>query len=114
MKLLDENVGIGGTWSNSGTDYIVFRYAEVLLNFAEAAFELGKEGEAIIPVNQIRSRAGISSLSSITRDQIRHERKVELAFEGHRYWDLRRWRTATTELTRSFSEIGRASCRERV
>ena len=105
MKLLDEQVGIGGTWSNSGTDYIVFRYAEVLLNFAEAAFELGKSGDALNAVNQIRSRAGIAALTSVNREKIRHERKVELAFEGHRYWDLRRWRTAKTSLTGTFSGL---------
>lgn len=42
MKYLDENVDIGSTWSNSGTDFIVFRFGEILLNYAEAAFELGK------------------------------------------------------------------------
>jgi starch-binding outer membrane protein, SusD/RagB family len=105
MKYLDENVGIGSTWSNSGTDYQVFRFGETLLNFAEAAMELGKPGEALIAVNQIRERAGIVPLSSVSMNQIRHERRVELAFEGHRYWDLRRWRTGTTELTRTFSGL---------
>ena len=105
MKYLDENVDIGSTWSNSGTDYIVIRYAEVLLNFAEAAFELNKTGDALNAVNQIRGRAGIAALTSVTRNKIRHERKVELAFEGHRYWDVRRWRIAANELSRSFSGI---------
>lgn len=105
MKYLDENVGIGSTWSNSGTDYIVFRYGEVLLNFAEAAFELGKAGDALDAVNQIRTRAGIALLTSINRDKIRHERKVELAFEGHRYWDMRRWRVATPALSQPYSGL---------
>ena len=94
MKYLDESHNNQGERETSDSDYIIFRYGEVLLNLAEAAFELGKEGEALDAVNEIRSRAGISALSSISRDQIRHERKVELAFEGHRYWDLRRWRIA--------------------
>jgi len=98
MKYLDENAD-NMTWlSRSSTDYLVFRYGEVLLNFAEAAFELGKTSDALKSVNQIRARAGIALLTTITRDQIRHERKVELAFEGHRYWDLRRWRIATSVL----------------
>lgn len=105
MKYLDEGVDLGATWSNSGTDYQVFRYGETLLNHAEAAMELGFAGEALVAINQIRTRAGIVNLGSITMDQIRHERRVELAFEGHRYWDLRRWRTATTELTKSFSGL---------
>lgn len=89
----------------SPTDWIVFRYGEVLLNFAEAAFELGKTSEALDAINQIRTRAGIASLGSIDRDKIRHERKVELAFENHRFWDLRRWRTAHVELSRNFSGL---------
>lgn len=105
MKYLDENVDIGVTWSNSGTDYQVFRYGETLLNFAEAAFELGKTGEALDAINQIRNRAGIAQLTSVSLDQIRHERRVELAYEGHRYWDVRRWRTATTELSGAFSGV---------
>jgi len=105
MKYLDENVDIGSTWSNSGTDYQVFRFGETLLNYAEAAMELGYSADALIAVNKIRTRAGIATLQSVSMDQIRHERRVELAFEGHRYWDLRRWRTAKTELTRSFSGL---------
>ncbi len=94
MKYLDENHDNTGERATSSTDFILFRYGEVLLNFAEAAFELGKTSEALDAINQLRSRAGIVTLTSVTRDQIRHERKVELAFEGHRYWDLRRWRIA--------------------
>lgn len=89
----------------SPTDWIVFRYGEILLNFAEAAFELGKTDDALNAVNQIRNRAGIALLTSIDRDKIRHERKVELAFENHRFWDLRRWRTAHMQLSRNFSGL---------
>ena len=94
MKYLDESHNNKGERETSSTDYIIFRYGEVLLNFAEAAFELGKTAEALDAINQIRERAGIAKLTSVTQDRIRHERKIELAFEGHRYWDLRRWRIA--------------------
>ncbi len=105
MKYLDENLPIGSTWSNSGTDYIVFRYGEIILNLAEAAFEIGKPNEALNAINEIRNRAGIQQLNSVNINKIRHERKVELAFEGHRYWDLRRWRISETELTKKFSGL---------
>ncbi|KAA6300520.1 MAG: RagB/SusD family nutrient uptake outer membrane protein [Candidatus Ordinivivax streblomastigis] len=109
MKYLDEShdnmAGTNSAWATSATDWQIFRYAEILLNYAEAAFELGKTGDALSAVNQIRNRAGIAPLASIDRDKIRHERKVELAFEGHRYWDVRRWRTAVTDLSRDFSGL---------
>lgn len=105
MKYLDPSANNMLWLCESRTDYQIFRFAEILLNYAEAAFELGKSGDALSAVNQIRERAGIKLLSDITRDKIRHERKVELAFENHRYWDLRRWRTAEKELTRSFSGL---------
>lgn len=99
LKYLDESHINMGAPATSSTDFQLFRYAEVLLNFAEAAFELGKPGEALEAVNQVRARAGIAPLLTVNRDRIRQERKVELAFEGHRYWDLRRWRTAQDVLT---------------
>ena len=76
------------------TNWMVFRYAEVLLNYAEACVELGDDAEALRAVNLIRERAGIAPRTSINRDQVRHERKVELAFENHRWWDIRRWHIA--------------------
>lgn len=84
---------------NSKTDYLVFRYGEIFLNLAEAAFELGKTGEALEAINTIRDRSGMPNKASVNRETIRAERKVELAFEGHRYWDLRRWRIAEEVLT---------------
>ena len=83
----------------STTPWMVFRYAEVLLNYAEAAFELGNSSDAITATNEIRKRAGIVALNAITLDKIRHERKVELAFENHRIWDLRRWHIASDVLS---------------
>ncbi|MEN8155768.1 MAG: RagB/SusD family nutrient uptake outer membrane protein [Bacteroidota bacterium] len=105
MKYLDEGHDTMGPRASSGTDYIVFRYGEVLLNFAEAAFELGKPAEAMDAMNLLRDRAGVALLTSIDQQIIRHERKVELAFEGHRYWDVRRWRTGVETLGRTFSGL---------
>lgn len=105
LKYLKESKDNMGERATSDQDWIIFRYGEILLNYAEAAFELGKTGDALDAVNQIRSRAGIKLLGSIDRDKIRHERKVELAFEGHRYWDVRRWRTAVDDLSKNNSGL---------
>jgi hypothetical protein len=105
MKYLDPNANNMKWLVQSTTDYQVFRYAEILLSYAEAQFELGETGEALNAVNQIRKRAGILQLTSIDREKICHERKVELAFENHRYWDLRRWRIAREKLSREYSGI---------
>lgn len=82
--------------SGSSQHWIAIRYAEVLLNFSEAAIELDKIQEAKEKINMIRSRAGITLLedTDITIERVRHERLVELAFESHRWWDYRRWRMA--------------------
>jgi hypothetical protein len=99
LKYLDESHDNQGETTNSQIDWIVFRFGEILLNYAEAAYNLDRSDLALDAVNQLRTRAGIKTLDAIDRDLIRHERKVELAFEGHRYWDLRRWRTAVEVLS---------------
>lgn len=80
----------------STVQFIDIRYAEVLLNKAEAAFYLGKKQEALDLVNQIRDRAGAKKyeLNQLTEDNLRKERRMELVFEKHSFWDLRRWRIA--------------------
>ncbi|KKX47739.1 hypothetical protein L950_0224870 [Sphingobacterium sp. IITKGP-BTPF85] len=79
----------------SETPWVVFRLGEIYLNFAEACVELGgKDIEALDAVNAIRKRAGIKEHTAISRDKVRQERKVELAFEKLRFWDLKRWRVA--------------------
>jgi len=82
--------------NGSSQHWIAIRYAEVLLNYAEAAIELGKVQEAKEKINMIRSRAGITSFedADITIESVRHERLVELAFESQRWYDYRRWRVA--------------------
>jgi hypothetical protein len=95
---------------NSSTDWVELRFAEVLLNFAEAANEIGKTDDAYPELIAIRTRAGIDPGSdnlyglkanmnkSQMRDAIMFERKVEFAFEGKRFWDLRRRRLFETTL----------------
>ncbi|GHT72791.1 membrane protein [Bacteroidia bacterium] len=80
----------------SDQSWPVFRLAEMYLNKAEAEMELGHKAKAVEALNRVRERAGIQTLSEneITLERIRNERRIELAFEGHRFWDLRRWRTA--------------------
>ena len=76
------------------------------INAAEAAIELNMEGAARDFIEPIRTRAGLQQnlrLESYSgtdlRDRIRNERKLEMAFEDHRYWDVRRWRIATEALS---------------
>ena len=87
--------------TRSSTDYIVFRYGEILLNYVEASYYLNDpNGDMVSIMNEIRDRAGMPLLtkSEITENKIRQERKCELAFEDHVFWDLRRWRIAVEEL----------------
>lgn len=107
-KGIDESISISDC-QKSGTDYIDIRLAEVMLNYAEAAVEVGKQGEAFEILKQIRERAGINETSSDPelkgkvyglnpnmnqsemREVVREERFIELLFEQKRMWDLRRW-----------------------
>lgn len=92
--------------NESDTDFIIFRLGEVYLNLAEATYELNNsDAEAKEAINEIRSRAGMPELSSVNLDQIRNERKIELAFEGIRFWDVRRWRTAVDDLSGVFNKL---------
>jgi hypothetical protein len=99
---------------HSGTSYrnwIIIRYAEILLNYAEALNEAnGPSQEVYNSLNTLRSRVGITGKvedrSDLTSSKermrrfIRKERTVELAFEDHRAWDVRRWNVATQALSR--------------
>lgn len=74
------------------------RYAEVLLNMAEAKAQLNDFSGASAALSQLRVSRKLTAINfnNITQGMvaIEHERKIELAFEGHRFWDLRRWRKA--------------------
>ncbi len=78
--------------------WIFFRYAEILLNYAEASIELNELGDAMTALNQIRRRAGMPEFSGLDqatlRDESRNERRVEMAFEEQRFFDVRRWMIA--------------------
>ena len=87
--------------NRSSTDYMVFRLGEIILNYVESAYYLGDpNGDMLSMMNDLRDRAGMPDLSAsqLTEEKIRQERRCELAFEDHVFWDLRRWRTAVGEL----------------
>ena len=92
----------------SDQTWIEMRYAEILLNRAEAAFELYEEGVADIDylqdaytcINEIKERAGadlVVNKTALTKEVVRLERRKELSFENKVWWDMRRWRTAHKE-----------------
>jgi hypothetical protein len=80
--------------TGSSDDFPVYRYSEALLLLAEALNEQGKPGMALVPLNQVRARAGLAAVTTTDQAQLRniifHERRVELAFENHRWTDLLR------------------------
>ena len=117
-KWLNPNLPTSQVLENNETQtWVEMRYAEVLLNRAEAAFELnagGQQGttsyttDAFNIINQIRSRAGATPLANagaMTIDTIRKERRKELAFENKTYWDLKRWRIFAKEQNNTIYRI---------
>ena len=67
------------------------RYADVLLMYAEAALGAGDEATARTYINKVRQRVGLADVATADNATLRHERRVELAMEGHRWFDLVRW-----------------------
>ncbi|QNK61618.1 RagB/SusD family nutrient uptake outer membrane protein [Pedobacter sp. PAMC26386] len=92
-------------------NFPIFRYAEILLNYAEAQNEaVGPDGNVYAAINQIRSRVNMPNLptglsQSDMRIRIRHERRIEMAFEEQRFWDIRRWKIAEAVLNGSLHGI---------
>ena len=93
-------------------DLVLIRYAEVLVTYAEAKFELTEsisDADLDLSVNLLRTRGKIAKLTNASttangldmREEIRRERRVELAMENLRYWDLIRWKTAEIELPKT-------------
>ena len=113
-KFLDET--IDATQFRGEYDFKEFRYAEILLTLAEALYEKnGSISDADLnrTINVVRSRAGMPALTNghVTsnglnmRDEIRRERLVELAFEGFRRDDLRRWKIAETVMPQAIKGV---------
>lgn len=79
--------------TRSGLNHILFRYADLLLMHAESAYENGDESSARNSLNEVRSRVGLADINSSGQqliEDIFSERRLELAMEGHRYYDLKR------------------------
>lgn len=112
LKKFLGNFSTAANYSNVNHNFAIFRYAEILLNYAEAKNELNDQATAYIQLIAIRKRAGIQAGTNNLyglkpgmdkgemRQAIQLERRLELAFEEHRFWDLRRWKTADTELNK--------------
>ncbi|WP_454881347.1 RagB/SusD family nutrient uptake outer membrane protein [Sphingobacterium detergens] len=91
-------------YNNSNTLYrpwVLIRLSELYLNYAEALNEAnGPSAEVLTYINKIRSRSSMPDILSglskdVLRNKIRQERRIELAFEDHRFWDVRRWKIGT-------------------
>lgn len=99
-KYMTEGLTLSNNTGGSNKSFSLIRLAELYLNYAEAQNEaIGPDGNVYNAINAIRSRAGMpvipAGLSQTQmRDVIRHERRIELVFEGHRFWDVRRWKIA--------------------
>jgi starch-binding outer membrane protein, SusD/RagB family len=93
-------------FSNQSHNFPIFRYTEIVLNYAEALNEIGQTENAVTQINRLRARAGLTAgtnnrygikvgiSQTEMRTLIQNERRIELAFEEHRFWDIRRWKIA--------------------
>ena len=88
-------LSVSPDYNTNSASIIVLRYADVLLMKAEALNALGRTNEAVDPLFQVRKRANLTDISDISslsqaemKEKILHERRIELAFEGHRWFDL--------------------------
>ena len=91
-------LAVSPDYNTNPANIVVLRFADVLLMKAETLNELGRTQEAEEPLYRVRRRAGLTDRSDVEglsmeqmREKIRHERRIELAFEGHRWFDMVRW-----------------------
>ncbi|RHR37292.1 RagB/SusD family nutrient uptake outer membrane protein [Parabacteroides sp. AF18-52] len=96
FKFLDENQLVSET---NTMPLIFFRLSEFYLNYAEAQYHLGAEDECRRAINEIRGRTGVemppvTATGDKLLEKVYQERRIELALENHRYFDLRRWKLA--------------------
>jgi hypothetical protein len=103
-----------GSRRDSGTDWLVLRYADVLLMYAEVLNELGDTPAALTRLNTVRSRSGAPAYTTTpapskatVENNIALERRLELVFEGHRWYDLLRTGKAMSSLNAHFQAVGR-------
>ncbi len=108
-KFIDPNPALPDNQSNTQeVPWPFIRYTEVALNYAEACIELGMEAEARDWINKIRFRSGMPEITDSGQDLVdryRNERRIELAYEEHRYHDARRWMIAPETLGRGIKAI---------
>jgi len=94
-KYIDVNAGLPNYYDLTACPpWVRMRYAEILLDYAEACIELGQDGEAQQYINMVRARAGmppVTESGDALMQRYRNERRVELAFEEQRFFDVRRW-----------------------
>ncbi len=92
-KMLD--IDLDGELYNNENAWLEFRFAEVLLDYAEACIELGEVNEGLDALNMIRNRAGLPDRQTSSREQARewyrHERLIEMLGEGDRWYCIRKW-----------------------
>jgi hypothetical protein len=91
-KHVDDSKEHSLTDADSDQPYILLRYAEVLLIAAEAKVELGKANDAKPYINDIRTRAGLKEIATVTLDEVRRQWDCEMAYENRSLWNFRRWR----------------------
>lgn len=99
-KYQDEKV-YGTEQNNNDNAWIEMRYAEIILNYAEACLELGETGEATDYINLIRNRAGLPNFTGDIQEALRYERQIEFVFENIRWYDIRRWKILDKALTKA-------------
>lgn len=108
-KFIDPDPGLADNQSSAQViPWPFIRYTEVVLNYVEACIELGEDAEARNWLNKIRFRAGMPAVTEsgdALRQRYRNERRIELAYEEHRYHDARRWMIAPTTLGRGIKSI---------
>lgn len=106
-KFMDESY-VGNSWNTPAKNWIWLRVAELYLNKAEAAYHTGNENGARQALNVIRKRAGMPDVTASGTElleAIKHERRIELAFEEHRYFDVRRWKEGPKYLGREVHAV---------
>ena len=100
------------TENDADINFVVFRYADVLLMLAEA---IGESSEAYALINEVRTRAGLAGIDTSTpgtfEEKLLHERQVELAFENHRWPDLKRFGVAAKKIHEAEPFIAESSVR---